>query len=152
MQKIISLLIFGCFSCLVHAQDIELQDPVSIEFRQDTMMIEQQVANMLDKDYSTAGMLKAVSSLEQGYEKLLNKYYQMLLNRLKEEDRNSLIEAQRNWIKFRDSEKTLIRTISAEGYTGGGTMWGPVAASAAADLTKDRLIDIYHYLTFSIVE
>ncbi|WP_320973648.1 hypothetical protein, partial [Dysgonomonas capnocytophagoides] len=37
-------------------------------------------------------------------------------------------------------------------YTGGGTMWGPVAASAAADLTKDRLIDIYHYLTFSIVE
>lgn len=152
MQKFILLLILCCFSCLLQAQDVELQDPVSIEFRQDTMMIEQQVANMLDKDYSTVGMIKAVNTLEQGYDKLLNKYYQMLLNKLREEDRNSLIEAQQNWIKFRDSEKTLIRTISSENYTGGGTMWGPVASSVAADLTKDRLIDIYHYLTFSIVE
>lgn len=152
MRKLIFILLIGLLPCYVQAQNVELQDPISIEFRQDTMMIEQQVSDMLEKDYSTLGMVKAVSSLEDGYDKLLNKYYQMLLMKLKEEDRNTLIEAQRNWIKFRDSEKALIRTISSDTYTGGGTMWGPVSASVRADLTKDRLIDIYHYLTFSIVE
>lgn len=152
MQKIIFILIFVCFVCQLQAQEAELQDPVSIEFRQDTMMIEQQVANMLKKDYSTVGMANAISTLESGYDKLLNKYYQLLRDKLKDEDRNSLIEAQRNWLKFRDTEKTLIRTISSETYTGGGTMWIPVAASVAADLTKDRVIDLYHYLTFSIEE
>lgn len=152
MQKIVFILIFGCLACQLQAQERELQDPVSIEFRQDTMLIEQQVANMLKKDYSTVGMANAISTLENGYDKLLNKYYQLLTNKLKEEDRTTLVEAQRSWLKFRDTEKMLIRTISSETYTGGGTMWIPVAASVAADLTKERVIDLYHYMTFSLEE
>ncbi|SHF86579.1 lysozyme inhibitor LprI family protein [Dysgonomonas macrotermitis] len=152
MRKTIYILLFFFLTVNMSAQDIELQDPISIEFRQDTMIIEQQVTDMLNKDYSTAGMVKASVFTEQGYDKLLNKYYQMLLNKLKEEDRAILIDSQNNWAQYRDSEKQLIRLISSDRYTGGGTIWGPIASGTAADLTKDRLIEIYRYLVFSIEE
>lgn len=71
------------------------------------MQIEQSVRDMLDKDYSTYGMIEAAHHLEQGYDVLLNKYYKELLSILKDENKELLKAGQRNWISLRDSEKKL---------------------------------------------
>lgn len=152
MQRFIFSFILVCISLCLLAQNTDLQDPISIEFRQDTMMIEQHVADILTRNQTNAGMQQAISTLEQGYDSLLNKYYQMLQNKLKEEDRDILAESQRNWIKFRDSEKSLILALSSDRYTEEVTLQSLIAAGMISDLTKDRLIDIYHYLTLGIDE
>lgn len=154
MQKLFLIAILCLLSNIIHAQETLLQDPISITFRQDTMMIEQRVSDMLHKDYTPEGLVKASVFLEQEYDNLLTRYYQMLLNKMREEDKNILIESQQNWKKYRDSEKKLLYTISSDTYTGeGGSFWAiPVATSTYADITRDRLINIYNYIVFNIME
>ncbi|MDL2215358.1 DUF1311 domain-containing protein [Dysgonomonas sp. OttesenSCG-928-M03] len=153
IRKIFLWFLFAIVFQPLFSQDKVEDLPVNVEFRTDTTLIEQKVQAMIDNDYSTAGMVHAMVVMEEDYDKLLNKYYKMLLDKMKtQEDKNVLIETQRNWIKFRDSEIKLIYTISRDTYTGGGTMWRLVSASSVAELTKQRLIEIYNYLTYSDID
>lgn len=117
-----------------------------IEFTLDTFKIERMFKLKLSTDYSTAGMVNAGSEMEGEYDKLLNKYYQILLARLDEKDKETLKQSQRNWIAFRDSERELNLLLTDQEYSGGGTIQSVISMSRSLELTKKRVFEIREYL------
>lgn len=67
----------------------------AILFAIDTFRIEKLASKKTDIDYSTLGMNKSISELASSYDKLMNKYYNKLLNRLDPKDKTILIRAQK---------------------------------------------------------
>ena len=121
-------------------------DPLDIEFKTDIFKIEQTAKKKIDIDYTTAGITTYVMELNKDYDKLLNKYYTILLKKLSTKDQEKLKETQRNWLKFRDSEIQLIDVVSKDEYSGGGTIQSNIQASRIKELTEARLIDIKNHL------
>lgn len=125
----------------------DYEQNLTISFKIDTFRIERLFAKRLCVDYTTVGMVQATIELEAGYDMLLNKYYRILKGKLDMEDQELLLQSQRNWIKFRDSERIFNSEISKDKYSGGGTIQRLHVASRYQLITKERLLEIYHYLT-----
>ncbi len=117
-----------------------------VAFQLDTFVIEKLQSKKMELDYSTLGMVNAMNDTESEYDKLLNKYYQLLVKKLNDTDKEVLKQSQRNWIQYRDSERKLNSQLANEEYTGGGTMQRVVVASRYADITKQRVEELYLYL------
>ena len=146
---IFSLLLFiTCFAS--SAQELDY-DVLEKEFRADTARVEEDYRN--STDYTTIGMIEALNKREEGYDKLLNKYYKILMDNLGTKGKAALKATQRNWLKLRDSDKDLVSALHTEVYDkmGGGTIWGVVSAGARTDITRRRVIELYNYLMFSDV-
>ncbi|WP_170265023.1 lysozyme inhibitor LprI family protein [Salibacter halophilus] len=122
-------------------------DDLLVEFRVDTLKIEERERLKLDIDYSTNGMVTAALDANREYDELLNKYYKILMKSLNEEDKEILKKSQRNWIVFRDSELELNGVLMNDYYSGGGTIQRVIAAVRVLDLTRDRVIELYRYLS-----
>jgi uncharacterized protein YecT (DUF1311 family) len=120
---------------------------VSINFQCDTFKIERLLALRIEIDYSTSGMVQAIYDAEVEYDKLLNKYYQLLVKKLNDADKEILKQSQRNWIQFRDSERNFNNEISKDEYSGGGTMQRIIVSSGYLEITKKRVFELYSYLT-----
>lgn len=116
-----------------------------IEFSVDTFRIEQTVSKRMDIDYSTVGMNETINERTSAYDKLMNKYYNKLLNTLKPEDKKILVNAQRAWLTYRDTEAILIGTMTKEEYSGGGTMQSNVATGSYSGLVVKRTVEIFNY-------
>ncbi|HEY6914994.1 MAG TPA: lysozyme inhibitor LprI family protein [Paludibacter sp.] len=116
-----------------------------IEFSVDTFKIERIAAKCIEIDYSTMGMVQIIDELTASYDILLNKYYKRLLNALKEEDKKTLIAAQKAWIGYRDAEAKLIGTMTKEEYSGGGTIQSNIATGSYSDLVIKRANEIFNY-------
>lgn len=116
------------------------------EFYIDTFYIENLWALEIEYNGSTMGMNQATRNAEKSYDKLLNKYYGKLLNMLQGEDKLKLKTSQRNWIKFRDSEKQINYALGDEQYTGGGTIHSIFVANKTTEITRQRVFELYHYL------
>lgn len=141
------VLLSGFVFAQISAQSLSIDE----EFSADTARVEQKIKDMLDKDWSTAGMLEASKVEETEYDTLLNKYYQILWKQLDADGQKALRQTQRNWITLRDSEKDLVRALYSKTYQemGGGTIWGVVAAGARTNITKRRVLEIFRYIKFS---
>lgn len=121
-------------------------DSLAIAFATDTMKIEQ-VSRLLNNDghYSTMEM----NFMLEEYDKLLNKYYKVLMKKLSAEDRIRFRDAQRLWLKYRDSEKKINNEIvAANPYTGGGTVWPLIAGERNLHILKQRLFSIYELIEY----
>lgn len=144
-------LLFCLFLITSHisAQTTTEYDNWEVQFVQDTAKVEQRLRD--NPDYSTLGMIEATKRYQADYDALLNKYYKLLLNTLNEEEKKVLKETQRNWIKLRDSDTKLVWTLKTKAYTdaGGGTIWGVVAVSAEAEITRRRVFELYNFLRFA---
>ena len=116
-----------------------------VEFSVDTFRIEEKSRLAQEMDYSTVGIQQSIGEMTDAYDKLMNKYYNLLLNLLKGEDKQTLVTAQRTWLNFRKAESGLINTMSKEKYSGGGTAQGLVAGSRYADLLKTRTTQLFEY-------
>lgn len=116
-----------------------------IEFAIDTFTIERVVRKRMDYDYSTAGMNMAMDEMTQGYDKLLNKYYNKLLKLMKPADQKVLIAAQKAWIAYRNAEGKLIGTMAKEEYSGGGSIQSNIANGRYADVVVSRAIELFLY-------
>ncbi|BDD09821.1 hypothetical protein FUAX_22530 [Fulvitalea axinellae] len=123
------------------------EDTLSVNYKVDMFIVEKTLENHIDADLSTANSINAVYAYEKDLDSLLNKYYRLLYKRLKPEDKQTLKNAQRNWIKFRDSERALVATMSHERYTGGGTIQGQIKAMNFAQITKRRVEQLYGHLS-----
>lgn len=117
------------------------------EFAADTFKIEERQRLRLEIDYTTNGIVASTLEANREYDRLLNKYYLRLLDSLEEPDKKILLQSQRNWIKFRDSELELNGLLMNDYYSGSGTIQRVIAASRVLELTKSRVIEIYHYLS-----
>ncbi len=124
-------------------------DAFEIEFVTDTMRIERTIAFLEDDGhYSTMDMHNSISYRMTEYDKLLNKYYRLLMNKLSDGDKVKLRDAQREWLKYRDSEEKINNEIIApNNYMGGGTMWPLVARARTLDIIVERVCSFYEFIT-----
>lgn len=121
-------------------------DKLQIDFQIDTLMIERFVSIRA----SIGGTLDVIAAVYDSgieYDKLLNKYYKLLHKRLEDSDKEILKQAQRNWIKYRDSESKLNDVIYKEEYSGFGTVLDILVTSRNAEITKNRVFELYDYLS-----
>lgn len=116
-----------------------------IEFMLDTFRVERFMAEYVKLDFSDFGMRDAGYATAKLYDSLLNKYYKKLLATLQGEDKKILIQAQKTWIAFRDSESKLVDIISKDEYSGGGTMQQLTEASEYLNLIRTRTIAIFDH-------
>jgi len=129
-----------------HEGWIDFSDSIYSMYAKDTFLLYGIYSYQLEADQTTFGMARASYDYEAGYDKLLNKYYGLLLKKLSKADQALLKEAQRNWIKFRDSERTLSARLVADEYSGGGTIQQLIYSSWYADFTKKRVEELVDYL------
>lgn len=115
-----------------------------IEFSVDTFKIEHTLEKMVASG-NTAEMNQAISAALKEYDKILNKYYNKLLLKLQQQDKATLIKAQRAWLAYRDAELALISTLRQEKYSGGGTMQSTISVGLNLELVKSRTIEIYNH-------
>lgn len=125
--------------------DIE-QKKIEIEFACDTFKTETLFYKKIQKEPNNNYVLQATYEAEAEYDKLLNKYFKILLNKLDKDEQEFLRQTQRNWIQFRDSEKTLSEIISKEEYSGGGTLQNAIMAEKQFSITKERVLQLYEYI------
>ena len=79
------------------------------------------------------------------YDKLLNKYYNRLRGKLSPAQREALLKAQREWLKFRDVEGDFIYKLIIDNY---GTMGPVLIGSDCVELLKNRVFQLYSYLQY----
>jgi len=145
-KKVVFFALFTLIAKLSAGQVDKLKEITpQIEFSRDTFYIGQVMAQRMKIDYTTVGMNKAIQEMSSAYDQLLNKYYNRLLKLLKPQDKATLVTAQKAWLQFRDTESKLIRTLSKDEYSGGGTIQSNIVASAYAELVVKRCIDIFNY-------
>lgn len=124
----------------------EQQKDLMVEFSVDTARIERFASEKINVDFSTVGMNDAITQLNDGYDRLMNKYYKKLMSGLDVADKEILKQAQRSWIQYRDNQIKLIRLLANDKYSGGGTIQTNICAGEIMSLTKDRVIQLFQYL------
>lgn len=129
-----------------HEGWVGFSDSIYSVYAKDTFLLHGIYSYQLEADQTTFGMARASYDYEAGYDKLLNKYYSLLLKKLSKDDQLLLKESQRNWIKFRDSERKLSAELVADEYSGGGTIQQLIYSSWYADFTKRRVEELVDYL------
>ena len=97
------------------------------------------VDKAMDKDPSTAGMIKAMDDGEKLWDAELNKYYKLLSEKLDKESKAALKKAQLAWITFRDAEFAMIADIYSKQE---GTMYRVIAVSLRMEVVKRRALDL----------
>lgn len=116
-------------------------DSIKIAFTADTMKIKT-IERLVDEDggYTTLDMNMKRQFMLKEYDILLNKYYKYLIGMLSPENKIKFRNAQRAWLKYRDSEGVVSRDIIC---AQDGSMWGIVAGDRNLEILKRRVYDIY---------
>lgn len=127
----------------------EKEKQIWVEFQVDTFRIERILEGRMVLHPSTQGTIEAIHEAEASYDRLLNRYYKRLMDRLQPADQEILRQAQRQWLKFREAEKALINQLYSETYTGGGTMYNIFIVHDHYSLTRHRVFELFHhYVSF----
>ena len=132
MKKIIAILLLSA-PLLAHSQELNITT--------DTTAIENKFSAALDKANSDIESAMAVGDAMTSYDKLLNKYYNACLKKLTGTQKTNLINAQKAWIAFRNSEFKYID----KKYTGGPGSGVAFAASDKLDFVKSRVIELFNH-------
>lgn len=119
---------------------------LQIEYNLDTLQIWSLMSLMIDKDFSTSGMNYASGIAREGVNKLIDKYYTKLENRLNKSERKELKEAHQSWETYRDREMKLNRITHSRECGGPGTIQTTFAASSSLAISVNRLERYFHYL------
>jgi len=138
----IALLFIGI---IVNAQNQITSEQLMFQFEKDTMAIEQKCTQVLDNAISDSEMIGAVNDLKEGYESLMTKYYNLLLSKIKPEDKDILTQSQKDWLRYRENEIAVANKIYYE-YDGFGSMGRLSVTSHNQELVKSRVIQLYQYL------
>lgn len=106
-------------------------------------IIDQDLEKCLSQRNSTAGQVSCISSASNSWDKELNKSYISLSQKLSKNEKKELIEAQRNWILFRDSEFKLIDKYYFDVKK--GTLFYVIAENKKLEIVKERALQIIDY-------
>ena len=124
----------------------DTEKKLTIDFKIDTFIVSKRFELYISQDYSDFGMKTASIYMLKDFEKLLNKYYKILLSKLKPEDKENLKITQRNWINYRESEKQFSYLVSEDKYSGGGTIQTLFVLSRNIEITQNRVSEFYQYI------
>ena len=97
----------------------------------------------VDKNPSTQGTVHCIAAALKSWDGELNSAYRKLSAKLDSRGKASLKAAQVQWIKYRDAELATIRGVYAQTD---GTMYRPMAADDAMQVTRQRALQLSGYL------
>jgi uncharacterized protein YecT (DUF1311 family) len=89
----------------------------------------------MEKDYSTAGMVQALSKDQEQWDKKLNTTYQSLKKHMKADEWADLVAAQRAWIADRNAQTKSLESPHEKMEL---TMRIPIHAEMRMSITKQR--------------
>ncbi|MGD1319314.1 lysozyme inhibitor LprI family protein [Chryseobacterium sp. 2R14A] len=96
------------------------------------------------KDISNAEMRNCTIKATQSWDNELNKYYNLLKNKLPKSAFESLKESQKQWMMYRDKEFAFISKFYFELKE--GTMWHNIAENIKKEIVKTRALELQmHY-------
>lgn len=95
-------------------------------------------------DNSNRAIIKAYNQYQTFLDKELNKAYQQLLTKLPEPRQVELKASQRNWLKYRDAEFSLIKNNWTR--AGFGSSSGIARGSYRCSIIRDRVVQLLHYV------
>jgi uncharacterized protein YecT (DUF1311 family) len=99
--------------------------------------IDDHMRSAIDRDPSTAGMVRAYSDASVQWDKRMNSAYRSLKKQMSPDEWQSLVAAQKAWVAYRDAQvKSLELTYSRMD----GSMWVPVSAASVLTITRDRAL------------
>jgi uncharacterized protein YecT (DUF1311 family) len=104
-------------------------------FAQEKDPIDRAMEAAMAKNSSTAGMVTAIDEAMKQWDQKLNTCYKALSKELPAAEWKELVTAQRAWIAFRDAQ---IKAMDATFDRMEGTMWIPIRAEMAMNLTRQR--------------
>jgi uncharacterized protein YecT (DUF1311 family) len=110
---------------------------------QSTHPIDQALDACIEKDGSTAGMIRCTDKAYVAWDRQLNKNYTDLMRRLKPSQQATLKTAQLEWLKYRDADFKLIDSVYD---TLQGTMYHPMRMAERLEVVKKRALDLRGYL------
>lgn len=116
-----------------------------VRFMIDTFKIVQFRNRKMKYMYSTLDMNVIVNDEMIQYDRLMNKYYRELYNKLDSLDKEILKNSQRAWLDFRDNEIELCRLLRDEKYSGGGTVQSNIFTGLKCDLTRQRMNELFEH-------
>ena len=88
---------------------------------------------------STAGQVACETTALKAYDRRMNAAYAGLLRRLPVAAGERLRRSQRAWLAFRDAEQAARDALYATRH---GTMYVPMEAGAATNVTRDRALQL----------
>jgi len=89
----------------------------------------------MEKNSSTAGMVQAIDNAHKQWDQKLNTCYKALNKELPAAEWKELVIAQRAWVAFRDAQ---IKAMDVTFDRMEGTMWIPIRAEMAMNITRQR--------------
>lgn len=96
----------------------------------------------MEKDMSTAGIVKCMEEATKMWDAELNKYFKLLIKELDEESVYILKSAETEWLVFRDKEFQNIDNIYSKLK---GTMFIPMKYDTRLDIVRTRALRIKDY-------
>lgn len=116
------------------------------QYTLDTFTINEFERRCMDIESSTLAMMEISYDVDSLYDKLLNSYYKKLLNKLTTKDKPVLIEAQKAWLAYREKELKLLRKLTEDKYSGGGSIQGIIYANNKSNLLRKRVQELFDML------
>jgi uncharacterized protein YecT (DUF1311 family) len=96
----------------------------------------------IDSNQTTYGMINCEIIARDEWDLEMNKYYKLLMDSLKTEERVKLKAAQISWLTYRDKEKEFSGTMY---YNMQGTMWRIAAAGRSCEIVRQRALELKAY-------
>lgn len=128
----------------------DFSDSINRLFIADTFVVENLLEKQLRKDATTLGMNKANLACASEYEVLGEKYFQILLMKMKAEDAELLASWQKDWKTLMEKERALIGKLMQEAYSGGGSIQSLTYTGRLMKAQKDHVLQLLDYLTHII--
>ncbi len=98
----------------------------------------------------TVSIRAAQSEAYEKWDKELNDAYRALASKLQDGDKQTLLESQRAWLKYRDAESKFLWSQSMFG--GEGTIGTVVVADRMRDVLKARVCDLQNSLKYLSIQ
>ncbi len=106
--------------------------------------IDRTLAHCQDKAVSTQDMLACNNQAIDGWNKALNRQYQLLLKGQPEPVAEPIRQSQRDWVQYRDSYFSAMNAFYQQQE---GTIWSIVASGRKLDVIRSKAIDLNQLLT-----
>jgi hypothetical protein len=125
-------------------------DSIQRLFLEDTFVVENLYRKQLEKDITTLGMNKAALACASEYDLLIDKYYAILLTKMKPDDQELLVSWHNIWNSMMVKEHALIGKLMQEEYSGGGSIQSLIYTNRLMEVKRDHVLRLIDYLTHLI--
>ncbi|MDF3025815.1 MAG: hypothetical protein K0S23_122 [Fluviicola sp.] len=128
----------------------DFSDSIRRRFLEDTFIADNLRQKQLDKEATTLGINKANLACASEYEKLVEIYFNILLSKMKDKDKDLVISSQKDWKSLMEKERALAGKLMQEEYSGGGSLHSIEYTERLMNQQKNRLLTLINYLTHLI--